>query len=129
MNSKDDSFNTIEKITFYGGLLILVALVGYLIFQITQKKSEPPQLKISTSYRPELPQFTFKVVIENTGGETAEAVNLKLDLYQHGKVVESGTVTVNFVPVHSKKTALIVFDEERNGSDSLVVSSLTYIVP
>ena len=121
--------NFIENGTFVVGLLILLALISYLVYQISQDKKSPPEIQVTTNYQPAMDNYAFEVTVENNGGESAEAVNIKLSLYQEGEAVEDGTLDIQYVPVKSKETGWIVFHSERKAGDSLVVSSVTYMKP
>lgn len=122
-------YNIIETGTFLVGLLILLALISYLVYQISQDKKSPPEIQVTTSYQTAMDNYAFEVTVENNGGESAEAVNIKLSLYQEGEAVEDGTMDIQYVPVKSKETGWIVFHSDRKTGDSLVVSSVTYMKP
>lgn len=121
--------NIVEKIVFSFGLIFLLSLTGYLSFLMYKSKSKPPELQVVSIYKPEMRNYAFEVEIRNTGEETATNAQIKLSLYQDGKAVESGTLNIDYVPVKSKETAWIAFKRKRKSTDSLVVSSLTYVKP
>lgn len=121
--------NGIEKMVFVLGLLILSLLVGYLSYQWTTKENKPPSLKIATSHDPSFESYTFKVETENTGEETAKSVNIKFDLYQEGKVAESAVLEIDYVPIQSKEQGWVSFSKKRKTSDSLAVSSISFLRP
>ena len=121
--------NIIENGTFVVGLLILLALISYLVYQISQDKKSPPEIQVTTNYQTAMDNYAFEVTVENNGGESAEAVNIKISLYQEGEAVEDGTLDIQYVPVKSKETGWIVFHSDRKTGDSLVVSSVTYMKP
>lgn len=125
---KTNTFSIPEKIVFSLGLLVLMGLLGYLVFQIVQRENSPAAIEVRTSYHPELPHTTFKAVVANEGNETAEAMNLVFALYRAGEFVETTSATVNYVPIHSEATLWIVFHPTQKG-DSLAVSSVTYLAP
>ncbi|HJT50572.1 MAG TPA: hypothetical protein VJ734_01380 [Nitrosospira sp.] len=127
MEQKKDSHNLIEKITFSFGLAALLVLLSYLVYQSIQEKKGPPQLVITTAPQPGMEHHGFQVRIENIGEETAKSVNLKMNLYRNGKSIESGIISTKFVPAKSVEIAWIVFHQEKNPDDSLVVSSVTYL--
>lgn len=83
--------NSIEKVTFFGGLLILIALTGYLFYQLVDQNKSPPQLQITSRYEPSLSNYTFEVQVENTGRETAEGAQIKFALF-----IISNVVLTNF---------------------------------
>lgn len=126
---KKKGHNTVEIITFIAGMVVLLSVLGFLIYQMQQKKSSPPELYITSTYQPSMKGYAFKLQVENKGEESAEAVSIKLSLYQEGEAVEDGTVNIQYVPVKSKETAWIVFHTDRKSGDSLVVASVTYVKP
>ncbi len=129
MEKQKTSHNTVEKISFVLGVVVLLALISILIYQMAQKKETPPNLEITLLEEPSMEKYGFKLEIENSGGESAESANINLSLYQEGMAVENGTVTFQYVPVKSKKTAWIVFHTSKKEGDSVVVSSVTYVKP
>ena len=126
---KKNRHNNIERAVFCFGLLTLIALLSYLIFIASQERSNPPQLLITTAYEPDMQNYSFKIKVKNFGEETAENANIKMSLYQNGKVVASGTANIHFVPVNSEEIAWMVFHQKRKPTDSLVLTSVTYINP
>ena len=129
MNKEQEKSNVLEKITFYLGLLVLISLIGYLSFQLTKQENKPPSLEVRTSYDPAMDNYGFKVEVENKGQETAQSTNIQFELYQEGKVAGKATLEIDFVPVRSKESGWIVFNQKRKGSDSLVISSMTFLKP
>lgn len=132
MERSKSEHNTIEKILFGVGIIVLLSLFGYLTFQIFKQKKagdKAPQIEVLIIYRPEMDDYTFEIEVKNQGNESAEDVHLKLELYQNGKVAETGNTTFKYVPVKSKKSAFIVFNKKRTGSDSLVVASKSFNRP
>lgn len=118
--------NIIEKIVFGLGIIIIVAIFGYLSYQIYRPRKQPPQLTIMSAYQPDMKNYGFEVVVENFGEETAANADIKLTLYQDGKPAESGSISFAYIPVKSREKGWIVFHAERKPTDSLVVSSLTF---
>ena len=126
---KQSGHNYIERAVFIFGLVTLIGLLSYLIYIASQERSEPPRLVITSAYQPNMQDYSFKVKVKNFGEETAENANIKMSLYQDGKSVASGTANISFVPVNSEETAWFVFHQKRKPTDSLVVSSVTYVKP
>lgn len=129
MNQKKKKFNVIENLIFGTGVLVLTALVGYLVFQITQKNGGPPDLVITNKYQPSLPNYAFEIEVTNQGHTTAQMAQINFDLFQDGKQVESASLQMDYIPVNSKKLGWLVFGTEKKPNDSLVVSSMTFLEP
>ena len=129
MENRKKKQNLLEKITFYLGLIILLMLVGYLLFEIKTKQNLPPDLEIITTYQPSMPYYTFKVETTNSGHETATSVNIGFDLYQNGEIAEKAVFTLNYVPRDSKEEGWVIFQKTRKPSDSLVITSVSFLKP
>lgn len=123
------SHNAIEITSFIAGLTVVLALIGFLIYQISKRENTPPELHIQSYHDPSMDHYAFELEVENKGEQSAEEVQIKLSLYQEGEAMEDGTVSMRYVPVKSKETAWIVFHTDRKAGDSLVVSSVTYVKP
>lgn len=122
-------FNGLEIVVFCLGLLLTLGLIGYLTYEVVVFEDNPPQLEVTSSYQPSLPDYTYEVIVKNDGEETATNVEVKMTLYQGGKAQESGVISIAYVPVQSEQTGLITFGMKRQPADSLVVSSITLVRP
>lgn len=129
MENKKNKHNLLEKTTFYLGLLILSLLIGYLIFDLNTQKNLPANLEVITRYEPSLPHYTFKVETTNLGHETASSVNIGFDLYQNGEITEDAVLTINYVPRESKEEGWVIFRKTPKPSDSLVITSVSFLKP
>ena len=121
--------NLLEKITFYLGLLILLLLVSYLIFDFNKQKDLPADLEIVTSHMPSMPHYTYKVETTNKGHETASSVHIDFDLYQNGQMAEKAVLTFNYIPRESTEEGWVIFRKTPMPSDSLVVTSVSFLRP
>ena len=129
MSENKNGHNTLEKTVFGFGLFFIILLVGYLVYELQQDKKKPPQLHVTSSFQPDMRFIAYKIKVENKGEETAEAANIQFDLYDNGKVVQSGTVGIDYVPPKSTETGWISFHGRTKRADSLVVATVTYIKP
>ena len=129
MEKEKQKYNLIQRVTFIFGGFVLVGLISLLIFEMSQQGNTPPNLEISMNQKSLEPQNSFQVVIQNHGEETAENVEIHLNLYQDGRLSESGTIAINYIPPGSRTEAWIVFHTSSTPEDSLAVSSVTYVIP
>jgi len=129
MENNGNKHNILEKVTFYLGLFILLLLVSYLIFDFNKQKDLPAELEIVTTYMPSMPNYTYKVETTNTGHETASSVHIGFDLYQKGQMVEKAVLTFDYVPRESTEEGWIIFRKTRIPSDSLVITSVSFLGP
>ena len=129
MGKSNKQLNNLEKSTFVIGLLVLFTLIGYLSYNWSTKVNEPPQLEISMSRDQVLPGNTYRIEVRNEGKETATSVKIKLDLYRSGEKMETAVLEIDYVPVHSKETGWISFSGKPTASDSVSVSTISYLRP
>lgn len=129
MEKNRTKHNLLEKITFYLGLIIILLLVGYLIFDFNKQQDLPADLEIVTSYQPSMPNYTYKVETTNIGHETASSVHIGFDLYQNGQMVEKAVLTLNYVPRESTEEGWVIFRKTPLPSDSLVITSVSFLRP
>lgn len=122
-------FNWFQLLVFCLGVLLVLSLIGYLGYQSFRLDPLPPKVEVSSKYMPELPDYTFRIKVSNRGEETATNVSLKLTLYQQGKATETGSFSINYVPIQSEQKGWMIFDRKRQEGDSLVLSSITYLEP
>ena len=78
---------------------------------------------------PSMKHLAYEVTVRNVGEESAQSATVNLDLFQQGKLKASSTVTISYVPKKSKETTWVVFYEKKSSSDSVAVSSVTYVKP
>ena len=130
MNIKDKvHFNSVQLAVFCLGVLLILGIIGYLSYQAVKIGEKPPQPEVTAVYQPELPDYTYRVKVRNKGEETATNMTLKMTLYQDGKIKESGTFSISYLPIQSEQTGWMVFKTARKPADSLVVSSITFLRP
>lgn len=129
MNKKKVRHNKVEKTVFGFGLIVIVALTGYLIFQIFNDSKTPPQLVLKSEIIGKHPDLTYRIEIENRGEETAEAVSIRFGLYEGAQVVETATLNIDYVPSRSTETGFINFGKRSKLADSLKVSSISFLKP
>lgn len=121
--------NYLERTTFFLGLLILASLISYLCLEIINKEKSPPALEVHSTFEPALPGNTFRIVVQNKGGETAKNVQISFNLYRNGQVVESAQMNTGYVPVHSEISGWISFSSKRKPADSLAVGAMNFLKP
>ena len=129
MEKTSKKINYLERSTFIAGLLILVFLFGYLSLQMTKKQHLPPSIEVAVSPTLIKDKNSYEIMIQNTGEETAQAINIQFELYQDGKVTGNAVMVIDYIPTKSKETGWIVFEQDKKPFDSLVVKSITYLKP
>lgn len=115
-----------EWTTFSIAALILTAIAGLVVYEWLAKEQEPPALTVVT---PELPResqgsFYLPFEVKNTGGETAESVQVLAELRVNGQVVESGEQQIDFLSGGETEKGAFVFSRDpREGEVNLRVAS------
>jgi uncharacterized protein (TIGR02588 family) len=119
-----------EWTTFSIALLIVAVIVGLVIYKWVTQKNHPPILTISMSdeIREEPGQFYIPFSIANTGGETAESVQVIAELQVNGEIEESGEQNMDFLASgETEKGAFVFTQDPRKGK--LVVRVASYKLP
>jgi uncharacterized protein (TIGR02588 family) len=120
---------TVEWITFgvaSGVLATVLGLIGYAWLTTPQ---EPPILKVqSLAIREEDGQFYVPFEVVNTGGETAEAIQIIAELQIGEKVEEQGEQQIDFLSRKEKEAGAFIFSQDpRQGK--LVLRVASYKLP
>jgi uncharacterized protein (TIGR02588 family) len=89
-------------------LAIIVSLVGYTWLN---DKNQPPIVSVTTkeTIRQIDGQFYVSFEVVNTGGDTAESVQIMAELVIDGKVVESGEQQIDFLSSDESEEGAFVF--------------------
>jgi uncharacterized protein (TIGR02588 family) len=117
-----------EWVSFGVASLILSVIAGLVIFSWAIEKEHPPAFVLTQpdSIREENGQFYVAFEISNTGGETAESIQIIAELQENGQVEETGDVQINFLASGEKQTGAFVFSKDpRQGQLKLRVSGYT----
>lgn len=119
-----------EWTTFTIALLIVAVVVGLVIYKWLTQKNQPPVISISPSseIREAPGQFYVPFEIENTGGETAESVQVIAELRIKGEVEESGEQQIDFLASGEKQEGAFVFSRDPRNAE-LVVRVASYKLP
>lgn len=115
-----------EWTTFSISLLIVAVIVGLVIYKWLTQKHQPPIISInpSSEIREAPGQFYVSFEIENTGGETAESVQVIAELRIDGEVEESGEQQIDFLASGETEKGAFVFSRDpRKGELSVRVAS------
>jgi uncharacterized protein (TIGR02588 family) len=120
-----------EWVSFAIATCILALLVGLVLYDWATQKNQPPVLSVTPKereIRQAQDQFYVPFEITNTGGETAESVQIIAELSVNGKVEESGEQQIDFLSGGEKEEGAFVFT--RNPQDGeLIVRVASYKLP
>lgn len=102
--------NKLEWAVFGISAAILVALVGFLIYDAMRAGSDAPEISVTAGAVIARGQhFAVPVVVTNRGSETAEGLRVEIALVRDGQDVEVAEVTFAFVPRTSWREAWALF--------------------
>lgn len=115
-----------EWVTFSVASFILAIIVSLVVYTWLDDENQPPILSVSQkeTLREIDGQFYLPFEIVNTGGETAESVQILAELEINGKVVETGEQQIDFLSRGEKEEGAFIFSKNpRQGKLTLRVSS------
>lgn len=115
-----------EWVTFGVAALIVSTIIGLVIYDWVSVPPTPPTFQLTQSgpIRAEGGQFYVPFSVTNSGGDTAEAVQVIAELRVDGEVVEDGTQEIDFLPGHEVQEGAFVFSRDpQQGELTLRVAS------
>ena len=94
------------------GLVLVVAAVGFLLYQALAVKGTPPDITLAIEATSEVQQgYLVTVTVHNGGGETVAGLTVEGELKDGEEVLESDTATLDYVPAHSTRRVGFFFQE------------------
>lgn len=119
-----------EWATFAIASFILATLVGLVLYNWLTKKQEPPIISVTrnAAIMEQKGQFYVPFEVANTGGETAESVQIIAELRVKGEVVESGDLQIDFLSSGETEAGAFIFSRDPRQGE-LSVRSSSYLLP
>lgn len=119
-----------EWTTFGIALFILAIIVGLVFYQWLTQKNQPPVLSVTRQgeIRKAPGQFYVPFSITNTGGETAESVQVIAELRINGEVEEAGEQQFDFLADNETEEGAFVFSRAPREGE-LVIRIASYKLP
>lgn len=116
-----------EWITFGIASLILAFIVGLVGYTwLDERQQQPPLLSIlnTEQIRAANGQFYVPFTVTNSGGETAESLQVLAELRVDGAIVETGNLEIDFLSSGEKAEGAFIFSRDpRQGQLTLRVIS------
>ncbi|MBD2567381.1 TIGR02588 family protein [Anabaena lutea] len=115
-----------EWITFLISLSILAVVISLVGYMWLNEKNQPPILSVHKKQMIREIDGKFYVPFEivNTGGETAESVQIVAELQIADKVVETGEQQIDFLSDGEKEEGAFIFSQNpRHGQLTMRVAS------
>ena len=128
--SEKDKKNVLEWVVFTLSVFIVVGVLAYLGYKTYTHQTSPPDIQVQYSPNPtsEAP-YRYHVIIQNTGGETAEEVIIELMLKENGEVVERSQVQLSFLPTLSKHESWVNFTKNPALADTVISRVISFKKP
>lgn len=102
-----------EWVTFSVALAIVLALVGLILYDWLATPDTPPIVAVTPgAVRTAGDQFYVPFTLENTGGQTAEMVQVIAELTINGDVVEDGDQQIDFLSSGERVEGEFVFSRD-----------------
>ena len=119
-----------EWVTFGVAALILLTIAGLVIYDWIATPPTPPVLSLTQSgaVRQASGQFYVPFTITNTGGDTAESVQIIAELRINGGVEESGEQQIDFLAGAESEEGAFVFSRNPQEGE-LVMRVASYKMP
>lgn len=115
-----------EWITFTIASFIVAVIVGLVLFIWMTQNDQPPLLSVSldSQVRQEQGQYYVPFSVTNTGGGTAESVQVIGELRINGEVEEHGEQQIDFLSSGEKEEGAFIFHRDpEQGELSVRVAS------
>lgn len=125
-NQQQPKRSPAEWVTFSIASLILIGVAGLVVYKWMTKQNQPPIVSVTQTEAVRQVQGQFYVPFEvtNTGGETAESVQVVAELRLKGEVEATGEQQIDFLSSGETEEGAFVFDRDpRSGELSLRVAS------
>ena len=129
-NEQQQKRTPAEWATFAIACSILSLLIGLVLYNWLTKKHEPPIISVTrkTPIRETQGQFYVPFTVTNTGGETAESVQIIAELRVNGEVLESGDQQIDFLSSGETQEGAFIFSSNPS-QGQLIVRSSSYKLP
>jgi len=124
-SSQQDQRSPAEWTTFGIATVIVAAIAGLVIWDWLTAQNQPPVLTVSQTgtVRTAKGQFYVPFSVTNSGGETAESVQVMADLQLKGKE-ETGEQQIDFLSAGETAAGAFIFSQNpQRGELTLRISS------
>ena len=104
-----------EKLAGLVGLLLVLGVLGFLLYEAAQPQTEAEIVTEVQSITPQAAGYLVKFAASNRGRTTAAAVLLEGALYDAaggGEPIETAEMTFDYIPDQSDRTGLLVFERD-----------------
>ncbi|MUG99014.1 TIGR02588 family protein [Scytonema sp. UIC 10036] len=119
-----------EWVTFGAASFILAVVVSLVCYTWLNDKQEPPVLSVSNKQAIRQVNGHFYVPFEvvNTGGETAESIQVVAELRMNGEVTETGDIQIDFLSTNETEKGAFIFSRDPRQGE-LIIRVASYKLP
>lgn len=118
-----------ERIVAGLGLLTVIGLLGYLLYEAVAGDHSPPNILVDVvEVRDNGEDFLVIFEVRNAGGTTASSVVITGELARFGIVTEAASATLDFVPAESTRHGGLFFRHDPREA-TLRLTPSGYVVP
>jgi uncharacterized protein (TIGR02588 family) len=133
MNNTDNQHqerSLAEWVTFIAASFILAVIVSLVGYTWLNDKNQPPVVTVSKkqTIRESDGQFYVPFEVVNSGGDTAESVQVMAELEIDGKVTETGEQQIDFLSGGEQEEGAFVFTQNPN-QGKLTIRVASYKLP
>jgi uncharacterized protein (TIGR02588 family) len=107
--------NRVEWVVFAGGLVLVLSILAYLVYDGATMGSDPPSIEVRLgAAEPRAHNFIVPVTVTNHGDETAEGVTVEVLMESDGGGVEParGELTIAFLPRRARREGFVTFQQD-----------------
>lgn len=123
----DDKKNKLEWTVFAISLCLILAVLGYLGYQVYTEKEETPDMVVAIEPDPsDNNPYRYQVSVENKGGKTAESVTIEVKMKKGGEDVQTAELQIPFVPKESKREGWVNFSLDPALADTVEAHVLSF---
>lgn len=98
------------------GLLLLLGVIGYSVWEGMADDAGPPSLSVAVEPVKKTAQgFTMPIAVKNASAQTAGQVTVRGVLEQGGVVVEERRATFSYVPGRGEARGGLIFERDPRG--------------
>lgn len=108
------SVHIVELVVGVVSGILLVAVLAFLGYQAVTYRDAPPALRTHVAPLGDTdgPPHVLEVEVRNTGGQTAQAVQITGELTRDDRQVEQASATVRYIPPNSHREVALLFDTD-----------------
>jgi uncharacterized protein (TIGR02588 family) len=123
--------NPLEWTVFMLSFLLVLFLWGYLLYHVFAKGTvSPPMIQVAVQEpKPFAAGFMVEVDLRNSGGETAENVQVEVVLRNGTTEIEKAEFQIAYIPRHSRRNGYVVFQTNPSSVERIDASVVGFEIP